>query len=277
MSAAEPRVEADLRIVELALVSPHEDHDERRIEDLAARIQRDGVIRNPPIVAELDGSRFVVLDGANRTSALRLLDYPHVIVQVVDYAAVELSTWNHLVVDFQEPDLAGAIEGVEGLDLVETSRERAEADLRDGRNMGALVLPDGRVFGFSGALGVLDQVECLRRVVGLYNGRSNIHRVRGSDIRAAGADHMSVAGLVVFPRFTPGDLIGIVRAGSLLPSGISRHVIPGRALRIDYSLAELASGASLDDKNGTLRTWIRRKQQAGEIRYYEEPTILFDE
>ncbi len=45
-----------------------------------------GVLRNPPVASPLrDGSqRFMVLDGANRNTALRKLNFPHVVVQVIN-------------------------------------------------------------------------------------------------------------------------------------------------------------------------------------------------
>jgi hypothetical protein len=58
----------------------------------------DGVLRNPPIGPH-SGSRFVVLDDANRVTALTSLGIPHVVAQVVDYEDEELilDTWYHLV------------------------------------------------------------------------------------------------------------------------------------------------------------------------------------
>lgn len=277
MSDARTVMSADLRIVSLESITPHEDHDERRTVALAERVQRDGVIRNPPIVAALDESRFVVLDGANRTSALNYLDYPDAIVQVVDYDSVTLSTWNHLVVDFQGDDLPSAIESIDGIELTPSTREQVRPGLADGSMLGAVALPDGRVLAMRGSGTQLERVKRLRAVVSVYNGRADIHRVQGVDIASAIQEHPDAAGIVVFPTFTPSDVLAIVRAGSFLPSGISRHVIPGRALRVNYALSDLAAAIDCDEKNRVLETWVRRKQQAREIRYYEEPTILFDE
>src|SRR5688500_12969377 len=79
----------DLRIVPLDLLIDHEYIAAQRTAPLAQRLQAEGLLKNPPIVAPLDldggDERFVVLDGANRTTALHTLGYPHVLVQVVDY------------------------------------------------------------------------------------------------------------------------------------------------------------------------------------------------
>jgi hypothetical protein len=54
-------------------------------------------------------------------------------------------------------------------------------------------------------------------------------------------------------------------------------VIPGRALRLNTELSLLWSDTPLSEKNRWLAEWRRHKLQAGEIRYYEESTVLFDE
>jgi hypothetical protein len=47
----------------------------------------------------LTGGKFLVLDGANRTSVFKALGISHIAVQVVDYFSneVNLSSWNHLI------------------------------------------------------------------------------------------------------------------------------------------------------------------------------------
>src|SRR5215207_1963202 len=92
----------DLRIVPLASLVEHEFNDAQRTEPLAKRLEVEGLLKNPPIVAPLeddDQDRFVVLDGANRTMALNQLGYPHALVQVVPYTnpPVTLTTWHHLI------------------------------------------------------------------------------------------------------------------------------------------------------------------------------------
>ncbi|MCX6025753.1 MAG: hypothetical protein NTY23_05790 [Chloroflexi bacterium] len=45
------------------------------------------MLKNPPLIAPLDNGHrhYVVLDGANRESAFTLMEYPHLLAQVVDY------------------------------------------------------------------------------------------------------------------------------------------------------------------------------------------------
>src|SRR5579859_1427896 len=76
----------DLRILPIELLIEHEYNDAQRTGPLAKRLEAEGLLKNPPIVAPLDDDpRFVVLDGANRTTALNALGYQHCLVQVVKY------------------------------------------------------------------------------------------------------------------------------------------------------------------------------------------------
>src|SRR4051812_45361812 len=78
----------DLRVVPSSALVPHEQADRKRVARLEARVSADGFLKNPPIVAPIPATeKYVVLDGANRTSALANLGYPHLLVQVVDYGS----------------------------------------------------------------------------------------------------------------------------------------------------------------------------------------------
>src|SRR5512137_70699 len=98
----------------------HEQHDASRTNPLAERLRRDRVLKNPPVVAPINGdARFVVLDGANRTTALAQLGVPHVVVQVVDYDDPELvlDTWYHLVSGFPRAEFNRLLEELIGVCL----------------------------------------------------------------------------------------------------------------------------------------------------------------
>jgi ParB-like chromosome segregation protein Spo0J len=102
----------DLRFVEVERLVPHEQHDEQRSQPLVAVMRSDGVLRNPPVVAPLDDGRFVVLDGANRSTAARLAGLPHLVVQVVDYynPDLRLSIWNHALLAFPSDSIEELLE-----------------------------------------------------------------------------------------------------------------------------------------------------------------------
>ena len=100
----------DLRMLPTDKLVPHEDCDPRRVERLSQRLQEEGVLKNPPVVAPLpDSDNYVVLDGANRALAFASMGILHIAAQLVSYedSGVELDTWYHVVAgmgiaDFEE-------------------------------------------------------------------------------------------------------------------------------------------------------------------------------
>jgi hypothetical protein len=260
----------------------HEEVDARRVEPLVQRLREDGFLKNPPIAAPINGalepgSRFVILDGANRTTALWELEVPHHLVQAVDYQEVTLGTWGHLVTGIDQSKFTQALTHA-GLELESSQLEEARQRLALRDIAATVAYPDGRVFAVAGGGSLAQETEALRRLASVYNGRSAIHRVKGDDIAQFLDQYDAVAALVRFPRYTPDEIVRLAGDGHKLPTGITRHIIQGRALRVNLPLSVLADEArTTQQKNDWLRDWIKRKLARREIRYYQESTFLFDE
>jgi hypothetical protein len=87
-----------------------------------------------------------------------------------------------------------------------------------------------------------------------------------------------VQALVVFPRFDPAEVIDLASPGEYLPAGITRHLIRWRALRVNVPVAMCEdTKQSLDAKNAWVRAWTEERLTKREVRFYEEPTVLYDE
>jgi hypothetical protein len=90
-----------LQILPVEALWRHEWHDQQRAKPLIEKLRASGVLRNPPVVTPFeDGSgRYMVLDGANRTTAFEQMGLPHCICQVVkaDNPSLDLRTWNHVL------------------------------------------------------------------------------------------------------------------------------------------------------------------------------------
>jgi hypothetical protein len=260
----------------------HEDVDSRRVEPLIERLRMDGVLKNPPVAAPVAGEgssgsdpcRYVILDGANRTTALWMLDAPHHLVQVVDYAEVELDTWGHLVTDMPQAAFMRSL-GTARLNLDLTTGQDAREQLARREIAASIAHPNGQVLAVPGRV---CETEALRRLTSVYSGRSIIHRVTADNLADLLPYHDGVAALVRFPRYTRDEILHLASNGHKLPTGITRHVIPGRALRVNLPLLALMDeGRTTEQKNEWLQTWISHKLACREIRYYQEATFLFDE
>ncbi len=272
----------DLRIVPLDGLVEHEYNDVQRTTPLAERLEAEGLLKNPPIVAQLgdEEGRFVVLDGANRTTALHLLGYPHVLVQVVRYEnpPVTLSTWHHLVCGLGIGDFLGAMRDVEGLELRQTDTLAARAGLARRELLAYLVCADGRTYAARTEARTLHaQNALLNGMVDTYKTRGRLFRTASDNLAEAQALYPDLTGLVIFPNYEAAEVMTLARDGELLPTGLTRHLIQGRALRTNYPLSELKSDDTLEAKNERLKAWMQRKLGSKEIRFYGEATYAFDE
>lgn len=271
-----------LRIVAADSLRLHESHDPGRTHPLVTTLRRDGYLKNPPVIAPLDNGHihYVVLDGANRVSAFALLEYPHVLAQVVDYESedVTLGAWNHLVVSLSTQALLTRLQGLPSVRLVELPLAEARARLSQHEVLCYLVLPDG---GVMAALGETNNLEIwartLREVVEVYMPHGKIFRTQQDEL--TGLDDFSSTGsaLVVFPHFRPNQVMELARGQGRLPAGITRHLISPRALRVNYPLEELSAAFSLEEKNLRLKEWLHQKTVNQSVRFYAEATVLYDE
>ncbi len=266
-----------LRIVPTASLILHEDADPRRVERLTRRLREDGVIKNPPIVTPLPDGRYVVLDGANRVSGLWAIGAPHAIVQVVNYDHVELDTWYHLITHMGRASLFDAIRRVPGVRLTDVSLDDARAALDERAISAYLVCPGGDAYSIANGSSLTDEARILVDISNIYRGVANIHRVRIDDMFALTRMYDEVAALMVYPPFTRADILALAQSQAKVPTGITRHVIPGRALRLNLPLSLLEGPGSLDEKNAWLIQWEREQLAAKAVRYYAESTYLFDE
>jgi len=254
----------------------HEEPDPARVERLRGAIRRDGVLKNPPIVTPLSEDRAVVLDGANRVSALRELRVPHVVVQAVSYARPEitLSTWRHYVRQDGASGLRDRLRDVPDLPITEVSdADQAQRRLA-GREAAAAVV-DARGVVLLGVDGdPILTANTLRRIVALYRGRSQIYRVDSGTWEGL-ANEYGTGAMVMFPPLTKDDILLIAARGGALPTGISRHVIPGRALRLNTPVDWLQESG--EEAQCQLDAMLQRRSLDHGVRYYAEPTYLYDE
>lgn len=264
----------DLRVVPRHAVALHEEADPARVAALAESLRADGVLRNPPVAAALADETFVVLDGANRTRALAALEVPVVPLQAVQYddPSIRLDVWRHLIL---EPlDLPAALRAT-GVALEQTARPTAVRALRD-HAIAAYVITGDATFSVP-LRPTRELAALLARVVGTYQDVARIYRVPTDDYDALVRQYGDVAAVVVFPSLDKQDVLAIAAAPAKLPTGITRHIIPGRALRLNLPLEALRGPGAVADKQRWLQELIRARLRNHRVRYYPEGAFLFDE
>jgi hypothetical protein len=219
----------------------------------------------------------VVLDGANRVAALRELGVRDAVVQVVDYDEVKLDTWNHLVTGIDKHAMFQAITRVPGIRVRPADLETARRLWARREILAYIVCPQSEVRLVDVPGGLEQSAEALTRMANVYKGQATIYRVQTDDIKELMRYYDNVAAVIIYPPFRPAEILELARNGAKLPTGITRHVIPRRVLRINIPLDFLAATTPVAEKNAWLQDWIRQKLRNKEVRFYEEPTFLFDE
>lgn len=270
----------NLRVVPVCDLLLHEQHDAQRTGPLVQRLRSDGILRNPPIVAPIGSEQaYVVLDGANRVTAMRSLEIDHIAVQVVDYEDPELilDCWHHLVIGISSELFRRILGDVAGVRLEPAELAHAQAQLARREVLAFVQYPDGAVWGIHAQGDLHARTQRLNDIVDAYKACARIFRASTQHLPTLLPLHDDVAALVVFPRFAPAEIIDLARIGACLPAGITRHLIPGRALRINLPLEVLATGQGVAQKNAWLEDWIKQKLAARSARYYQESTFMFDE
>lgn len=262
----------DLRIVPTLSLHPHEEHDSQRAEPLVERLSHEDFMINPPVVAPIGDEQYVVLDGANRYHAFAHLQYPHILVQVVSYDSghIELDTWKHALCNWDSTKFIASLRQMPALDILEGQNAHAIAHV---------LLRDERVFALYTPVNTAhERNAALRDVVKIYQQNAVLQRTAISEPDEIWELHPDATALVLFPEYQPADIITAATHRAFLPPGISRHIVHGRAIRLNYPMDALRDQITpLAEKNQTLKHWIQQRLANRQIRYYAEATYQFDE
>lgn len=236
-----------------------------------SRLERAEYFTNPPLVAELPDGRYVLMDGSNRHISMSLLGFEHILVQVLDYDSdyVELGVWQHVVADWDSQRLLREFEAI------------GDTDIRSGWDASAvaqILLREGPVYSIHSVVDSLaERNATLTKVVSAYHNAATLYRTPLSDPGQIWSLFPSGIALIMFPAYQPQDIIEAALAGAFLPPGVSRHIVHGRALNMNYPMARLRAEASLETKNRQLQDWLREQYASRSIRYYAESTFQFAE
>ncbi|MDD4900871.1 MAG: hypothetical protein PHS62_02035 [Patescibacteria group bacterium] len=228
-----------LKIISTASVVLHEYTDPERIKRLRNRFLKGKFMRNPVLATKLKSGKYLILDGANRVTVFDQLKIKHIVAQIVDYKEpfVSLKTWNHLICD-------------------QIFKKYYTQQVKKFKT---------------------NEIEAISNFVNLYKGRFKFYRVLENNFDIVKRQYKNAVCLTVFPKFQMMDIVKFVLNGKMVPSGITRHLINGRALRLNVPLQLLKNRQSLAKKNYWLARQISKKVKANQVRYYAESVFLFDE
>ncbi len=271
-----------LRVIDRDSLLLHEEPDEERWKPLETRIQSDGLLKHPPIAArDHDSATHILLDGVNRVQAMKRLGARWLLVQEVDLEddALVLSTWHHVM-----EGLAGeAVVRNIGVGAQVSKVEARFTDAGDfipvfaGDTECLLVLGDRSVYAVHAAEDPGRRLEIVTLVVDVVHEAKNRDRVSYTNMADLAKHYRGFSGLVCYKDFTKAEVLALSLEGRKFPSGVTRFSIPKRALYFDMPFSFLASGGSVEAKQAELDGIIQAKIREKKIRFYVEPTFIFDD
>lgn len=275
----------NLRLVPVDRVRFHEHPERSRTLRLVERLRSEAFLRNTPIVADMDSGEFLLLDGANRVSAFMELGYSHIPVQVVDYGdeRVQLKGWHHLLVNGRSLKLKEKFGALEGVKLAEVPQQRLTRLLELRTVYAVLVDESAQCWGLfpnreGATIEIRERIRVMDQAVAAYEGQSKLERIKLAEFSRLPAvlrtvDHQ----LCLFPVLAKNELLQLAGQGVMIPTGLTRHLIPGRALGINLDLKFLAEPTGETEKLERFRAYVEGLEMEGRIRFYEESVFIMNE
>ncbi|GMQ85547.1 MAG: bifunctional transcriptional regulator/O-phospho-L-serine synthase SbnI [Acidimicrobiia bacterium] len=252
----------ELRVVPLTEIMPHENVDPLRVERLAARISAEGTQLNPMVCIEDISGRFVLLDGATRTAALGNIGLAYGVVQVVAAQSITLGTWHHVVRNAAPEAVMSHIEDSPNLTLTGDEGPPRISTIDGGRS--------------TARSDRLTENGVLSTLVDCYIGRWTVNRVVDADLDSVASLYPDWATVFEFPTLTVDDVMKAALGDDRLPAGITRFMVPDRALRVRAELAVLAPGPQ-EERQALLDRLLEERSNAGRIRRYPQSVVIYDE
>jgi hypothetical protein len=252
-----------LRVVPLESIRRHEEVDPLRVDRLRQRIGTEGVQVNPMVCIETDGDDLVLLDGATRTEALKEIGLGHAVVQLVSADTVSLGTWHHVV------------RGAPLDDFVSAVSEPSEMELTTAEWPPTIHLRDGRTFHARGI--AISPNATLAHLVRSYIGHWRVNRSPEPDLSLASRNFGDLTALIEFPTLTVEEVMKAALGRDLLPAGVTRFLVPDRALRLNMKIGLLHGNGTIEEKQSALDDLITERAREGRVRRYSEPVLILDD
>ncbi len=265
-----------LRVVHIKDVVKHELIDPRRVEKLKETLKQAEVFTNPPIVAE-DKDKYILLDGATRTTAMKELGFDHMVVQVIpDLNDCQLDTWQHVIRKVDPRRIIELLDAMPEITLVETPGGDVLERMADHGGLCYMITTNEKCYHIQPAPGV-NHLDALNKLTNAYIEASVVTRTTQHSIDELIKAYPDMAALMVFPKYDPQQVVQIARSGRALPAGITRFLIPGRVMRLNVQMDILKTGTTLQEKNQWLYQFTMDKLDCDKARLYQEPVYLLDE
>lgn len=248
---------SSLQVADSDQICLHEEHEPGRLQDTCRAMTEQGVLLHPPLAKRMQDGRYLILDGAHRSAAMRQIGCRYLPVQVVDDSQYQLTAWDHLV------PIGSWLYG-----LLHDAAFYWQGEQLDRQQLAEIVYPNGKRLYVYPADSELDTPATLRlwqRIVRAYSSKYAVKRI------PQGLADLPDEGMVrlCYPVCPIERIEAIVAAGQAMPAGVTRFLISGRLLNLRIPLS-LFTGSRFDGQEweNYLRHW------ESSLRLYAEAVYL---
>lgn len=273
-----------IKIVPASRCLVHEGTVKKWVDDIASMIQRDKNLKNPIIVTAHKG-HYVVLDGMHRFAAMAQLGIPDILVYEVDYNSPDIVlggfdafTFKKLNAENLMSELFPAAEGFHLQKFPTLSAAKEQVSSRD--FLLAMSDKNGAVWGLDRTSGKEDMdaiCEAVDRVDRVMSDRFPRAIYVNNELSLQDFGESAAASIVLRPQFSKGEVLDRTLNKKIFPPKSTRHLIPGRPLRVDVDLTLLSADLDLESKNRLLKKHLHWCFENNRVRYYPEPVYTFSD
>ena len=270
-----------LEVILVKDILVHEELDPSNSKELVDFLKKSQALSNPIIVASLGGKKYLQLDGMNRIHSFKTLGIKTITAQIVDYndqEEIELSSWLHIF----KGDVKKFFKTVKKESSLVISRGTMDEvghryiKESDFGRLCTVVTNKKEVFFISTGGNFSEKIKRLNHLVSFY--KTDLSRgalpytLNYDSIQNFFKQYPKDNIIVIFPTFTPQQIIESAKSGVLLPTGITRHLVKGRVLNINLPLNLFDNKNSLKEQNEEQDKILLKKRS----RLYEEATVNFE-
>lgn len=252
-----------LEIREVGTLYGHEQTISPSLKRLKEGMLNIGHLVDPLIV---DKKTSVVLDGNHRLNVLQIIECPNAVCQTVDYTSPEITvgTW-YPTLKMTKDDFSK----LNGVNLEKVDMAAGKAAVDSLKSPAMVMTPENEYFLMnSGSYKIREMVEEQKFILGLIEGRQPGY-IPNEEIEKAKTN----GNIVLYRRaYSKEEIVKAAMDHAPLPPKSTRHLIPGRIIRLNMKLGWLHEDKQTAWKE--LKDMLEKRAYNGNVRKYYEPVIV---
>jgi len=251
-----------LEILEVKDLLSHEQIIPQNLKRLKEAMLNLGQLVDPIIVDKKTG---VVLDGNHRLKVLEVIECPFATCQPVDYTSDDIKVGTWFPVLFKEPEEIFKLDSLKHEKVDYEAGKKAVDELK----APLMLNSNGESYLINpGNYKLMEMVEEQNYVFSLLE-KGAVDYVPEQEL-----EKMLKSGRSVFYRrsYTKEEIVKAAKAHSPFPPKSTRHLIPGRIIRLNMRLGWLHR--SKEEASAELKRMLKVRAYSGNVRKYYEPVVV---